>query len=246
MLNLASGDQRIDVDAFPLCVGTVPARTIEVIIVQVAARGALLRRGDLEGGNRLLGAARREQPPTDLSRLFRSSPVFIGHEGDVRIHILFPVGEVLQSTPHGCGAAIIVVGGSAFRHRSDQPGLERRDAALAQCREDSGYQAVELAIVILCHRGEHVLGERDGIGFGPRCEGAEIITGCAEHSTDRAVTVVDAVDDGLCERHEPPHQVESQIWARLTDALGDRCPREVKIPHEIGALLQINERTGGS
>ena len=47
MLNLACGDQRIDVDALPLCVGTIPARTIEVVvIVQVAARGALLRRGD--------------------------------------------------------------------------------------------------------------------------------------------------------------------------------------------------------
>jgi hypothetical protein len=87
-----------------------------------------------------------------------------------------------------------------------------------------------------------VVREREGIGLRPRCEGAEIITGSTEHGTDRAVAVVDAVDNGLGERHEPPHQVKGQVGARLTDALGDRCPREVKVAHEIATLLPIDER----
>jgi hypothetical protein len=49
MLDLAGRDQRIDVDTLPLCIGTIPARTME--LVQVAAGGARLRRGDLKGGD---------------------------------------------------------------------------------------------------------------------------------------------------------------------------------------------------
>jgi hypothetical protein len=42
VLDLAGGDQRIDVDAFPLCLGTIPATTIEVVIVQVTSSVAFL------------------------------------------------------------------------------------------------------------------------------------------------------------------------------------------------------------
>jgi hypothetical protein len=81
-----------------------------------------------------------------------------------------------------------------------------------------------------------VLRERDRIGLGLHRQGAKILARGTEHSTDRAAAVVDPVDDGLGERHEPPHQVKRQVGARLTDPLGDRCPREVQVVHEIRAL----------
>jgi hypothetical protein len=45
VLDLAGGIQRIDIDALALGVRTLPARTIEVVIVEVASPVAFPRRG---------------------------------------------------------------------------------------------------------------------------------------------------------------------------------------------------------
>jgi hypothetical protein len=106
MLDLTGGHQRIDVDALPLCVGIMPAGAIEAVIVQVTARGALLRHGGLESGDGLVRAPCCQQPPTDLGGQTRADPVLAGHEGDVGILVSFTIREVLQSASHGGGAAI--------------------------------------------------------------------------------------------------------------------------------------------
>jgi hypothetical protein len=55
MLGSSGGIQRVEVDALPVGIRTVPFKTHKV--VQVAAPGALLRRGGFKGGNSLIGAA---------------------------------------------------------------------------------------------------------------------------------------------------------------------------------------------
>lgn len=129
------GIQRVEVDAFPIGIGAVPAQAVQVFL-RPAAPAPLPGRAGLESGDGLLGPARVEEPPPDRRRRGRALPLLARHEGDVGVHVPFAVGEVLQGPPHGRGPGIVAVRRRTLRQGGGQLGPERRDAGLAQRREN--------------------------------------------------------------------------------------------------------------
>jgi hypothetical protein len=83
-----------------------------------------------------------------------------------------------------------------------------------------------------------------GSGLAFAAIGAKVLAGGTEHIAHRAAAVVNAVDDRLGKRHEPPHEVERQVGARLGDPVGDHRPRKIQVADEVGAFLPIDEGMG--
>jgi hypothetical protein len=83
-----------------------------------------------------------------------------------------------------------------------------------------------------------------GSGLAFAAIGAKVLAGGTEHIAHRAAAVVNAVDDRLGKRHEPPHEVERQVGARLGDPVGDHRPRKIQVADEVGAFLPIDEGVG--
>jgi hypothetical protein len=74
--------------------------------------------------------------------------------------------------------------------------------------EHDCHQAVEHAVVIGLHGGEHPVGKVHRIGLCLNGYGPEILACRPEDVPDRAIAVVDAVEHRFGEIHEPPHQVK--------------------------------------
>jgi hypothetical protein len=188
---------------------------------------------------------RLEQPPANACSHGRTLAVHRRNEGDVRVHVPLAVGEVLQRASESTSLAVVAVRGGPLRQSGAEPLAQRRHACLAQSREHSPDQAVELAVLVRHDGGVHTLGKGRRVRPCPHGQTAEILTGGAEHITHRATAVIDAVQHWLGERHEAPHQIEREVRTRLADPVGDHRPCQGEVVDEVGTLLPIDKRSGG-
>jgi hypothetical protein len=112
--------------------------------------------------------------------------------------------------------------------------------------EHDRHQAIEDAVVIGLHGGEHPVGKVRRIGLRLGRYRPEILACRPEDIPDRAVAVVDAVEHRLGKIHEPPHQIERQVGAGLGNPVDDHRPLQVEVLHEVTALLPVDEGPRGS
>jgi hypothetical protein len=110
--------------------------------------------------------------------------------------------------PHSGGLTIIAISARPRWHCGSQPGFKRGGARLTQRRENGRDQIVELAVIVLHHRGEDLFSERLRIWSSLRRQVAQVFAGGAKYAAHRPVAIVNAVLDGLGEAHKSPHQVE--------------------------------------
>ena len=110
-----------------------------------------------------------------------------------------------------------------------------------ECRQDDLDQPVVLTVVVARYSFEDPVGEPHRIGCGSGGDGTEIHAGPAEHLTDVAATVIDAVQDRLGQLHEPPHQLERQIGAGVDYLLDDQLALQIEVLHESSTLFPVDE-----
>ena len=116
---------------------------------------------------------------------------------------------------------------------------------IAQGWEHDRHQAIVGAILVGQQCGEHTIRKTARVGSSLDCNRPEILACRPKDISDRAVAVVDAVDHRFGKVHEPPHQIQRQVGARLGNAVNDHRPLQVEILHEVPPLLPIDERPCG-
>ena len=161
-----------------------------------------------------------------------------------RIDITLVVGNVLQSAAACAGReveSILVLGPRARPQGRSQPLLEPFDAGVPQRRQDDLDQPIVLAIVVCRHRLEDPVGEPHRIGGRLQCGRAEVIAGPTEHVADLALAIVDPVQHGLGQFHEPPQQLQRQVGAVLGHLLDDQLALQIEILDERSPLWPVDE-----
>jgi len=116
------------------------------------------------------------------------------------------------------------------------------DTRVTKARKHDRHQVIEDTEVIGLHGREHSVREVYRIGFRVSRYGPESLASCPEDVPDRAVAIVNAVENRVGEVHESPHQVERQIGMGLSDPVDDHRPLQIKIFHKVPTLLPVDKR----
>jgi hypothetical protein len=118
-----------------------------------------------------------------------------------------------------------------------------RHPRLSEGWKDDLDQVIEHAIAVVGDRCEDAFREGFRIGLGFAGERREVVASGPEHIPDRPVAVVDAIEHGIRQTHEPPHQFERQIGTARRHPIDDHRPLQVEVLDEAPGLSPIDERS---
>ena len=122
---------------------------------------------------------------------------------------------------------------------SIQFALEPRHPRLSEGWKDDLDQVIEHAIAVIGDRCEDALREGFRIGLGFAGERREVVASGPEHIPDGSVAVVDAIEHGIRQTHEPPNQIERQIGTARRHPIDDHRPLQVEVLDEVPGLSPI-------
>ena len=102
---------------------------------------------------------------------------------------------------------------------------------------------VKRVIAVVGDRCEDARREGFRIGFGFAGERRKVVASRPEHIPDRPVAVVDAIEHGIRQTHEPPHQIERQIGTTRRHPIDDHRPLQIEVLDKVPGLSPIDERS---